>query len=141
MANLNLVVLQGHLTADPELKYSQAGGAIANFGIGLNRKWTDKKTGESQERADFFDVTVFGRSAEACAQYLKKGRAVTIQGDLKQDRWKDEKSGANRSKVVVVARNVQFGSSGGSKDEPKGAQEDSSSSETPQAAAAGSVPF
>ena len=139
MPNFNSVVLVGHLTRDPELKYSPDGTAIAEFGIAVNQKW--KKSDELKERVDFFDVTTFARVAEVSAEHLKKGRGVLILGQLRQDRWEDKESGKNRSKVSVIARQVQFLGNGASKDDPKGAQEDSSSQETPQGAATGNVPF
>ncbi|MBO5137435.1 MAG: single-stranded DNA-binding protein [Spirochaetaceae bacterium] len=111
-ADLNHVVLIGRLTRDSELKYTTSGLAIANFSIAVNRR---RKNGEQWiEEASFFEISLFGKSAETLKPYLVKGKQVAIDGELRQDRW--EQDGQPRSKVVVVANNVQLlgGNSGGS---------------------------
>lgn len=100
--NINTVVVTGNLTRDPE---SVADGKVASFGIAVNSR--EKKNDEWQDRADFFDVTCFGKTAENVLKYLKKGASVAIDGRLRQDRWKTD-SGDNRSKVKVIAQMVQF---------------------------------
>jgi len=103
--NFNKVILGGHLSSDPELHYAPSGTAIANFSIAVNR--TFKKNEEFQKEVSFFEVTVFGKSAENCGQYLSKGSGVLIEGRLKQDIWQTD-DGSKRSKVKVIADNVQF---------------------------------
>ncbi|MBR3814854.1 MAG: single-stranded DNA-binding protein [Spirochaetaceae bacterium] len=112
MNDLNQVMIIGRLTRDAELKYTAGGFAIASFSIAVNRR---RKNGEQWvDEVSYFDVSLFGKSAENLNQYLIKGKQVGIQGELRQDRW--EQDGQTRSKVFIVASNVQLlgGNSGGS---------------------------
>lgn len=105
MANYNKVILMGNLTRDPELRYTPAGKAVANFSIAVNRRYrTDDQV---REETDFFDIVVFGKQAENCSEYLSKGRPVLVDGRLQQRRWETD-DGQKRSKVEVVAMTVQF---------------------------------
>lgn len=107
MSSFNLVVLVGHLTRDVELRYTPKGTAVAKMGIAVNRNWTNE-AGEKKEEVTFVDVDIFGRTAENCAQYLRKGRPVLINGRLRMDSWTDKATGQNRSKLGVIAETVQF---------------------------------
>jgi single-strand DNA-binding protein len=107
MAQLNKVFLMGNLTRDPELRRLANGTAVTDLGLALNRTFTGKD-GEKREEVVFIDVTVWDRQAETCCQYLKKGRAVHVEGFLKMDTWEDKNSGEKRSKVKVQADRVQF---------------------------------
>jgi single-strand DNA-binding protein len=109
--NINSVVITGNLTRDPE---SIADGKVASFGLAVNGR--EKKGDTWEDRADFFDVTCFGKTAENVLKYLNKGSAVAIDGRLRQDRWTTD-SGDNRSKVKVIAQTVQFLGSKDSKDD------------------------
>ena len=112
MADINRVVLVGRLTRDAELKYTATGQAVCKFSVAVNRR---RKNGDQwEEEASYFDVVVWGRSGESLNQYLLKGKAVGIDGELRQDRWQQD--GQNRSKVEIVASNIQLlgGSQGGS---------------------------
>ena len=103
-SDLNSVVLIGRLTRDAELTYLQSGNPVCKMGIAVNRS---RKDGEQWiSEANFFDVTLFGKSGEALKQYLTKGKQIAVQGALKQDRW--EKDGQKFSKVQIVANNVQL---------------------------------
>jgi len=103
--NINRVILTGNLTRDPEVSSVPATGlAICKFGIAVN---TRRKSGDQwEEKANFFRVTVFGRQADSCAQYLKKGRPVAIDGRLEWSQW--ERDGIKRESVDIIADNVQF---------------------------------
>jgi single-strand DNA-binding protein len=104
MADVNHVIIIGRLTRDAELKYTAAGFAISNFSIAVNRR---RKNGDQWvEEANYFDVNLFGKSAESLKQYLVKGKQIAVEGELKQDRW--EQDGQPRSKVVITANNVQL---------------------------------
>lgn len=104
MTDLNHVVLIGRLTQDAELKYTQNGYAISTFSIAVNRS---RKNGDQWvEEASFFEISLYGKSAENLKPYLVKGKQVAIDGELRQDRW--ESDGQKRSKVVVVANNIQL---------------------------------
>lgn len=106
MANLNKVLIMGNLTRDPELRYLPKGTAVAELGIAVNRRvkindeWTDETT--------FIDCTAWGNTAENAAKYLTKGRGVLIEGRLQLDTWEDKQSGQKRSKLKIIAENVQF---------------------------------
>lgn len=105
MVSYNKVILMGNLTRDPEVRYNPNGTAVANFGLAVNRRY--KQGEENREEVSFFDIVVFGKQAENCSQYLNKGSGVLIDGRLQQRRW-DTDDGQKRSKVEVVANNVQF---------------------------------
>lgn len=107
MANLNKVFLMGNLTRDPELRRLTNGTAVTDLGLALNRTYSDKN-GEKREDVVFIDVTVWDRQAETCCQYLKKGRAVHVEGFLKMDSWDDKTTGEKRTKLKVQADRVQF---------------------------------
>ena len=105
MNQLNVVLIEGNLSRDPELRYTRSGSAVANFSIGSNRRW--KQDGEQKEEVSFIDVTTFGKLAEVCQEYLSKGRGVRVHGRIKQERWEDD-SAQRRSRVVVIADSVDF---------------------------------
>lgn len=103
--NINRVVLTGNLTRDPELSATGGGLSICKLGIAVNtrRKNSD---GNWEEKPNYFRVTVFGRQAESCHQYLKKGRPVAIDGRLEWSQW--ERDGQKRESVDIIADTVQF---------------------------------
>lgn len=107
MASYNKVQLIGNLTRDPELRYTPGGAAVCEFSIAINRKWKNKQSGQMQEEVGFFDITAWGKTGEVCAEYLKKGRPVFVEGRLTQDRW-ETPEGKKMSKVKITAENVQF---------------------------------
>jgi len=109
MNSVNHVMVLGNLTRDPELRYTPSGTAVCQLGVALNRRWRDQ-AGELQEEVTFVDVTVWSKQAETVAQYLTKGRAVAIEGRLRQDTWETE-GGERRSRLKVVAQRVTFLSS------------------------------
>lgn len=108
MASVNRVILVGNLTRDPELRHTPSGTAVTELGLAINRTWYDKQASEKREETTFVDVTVWGKSAENCAQYLSKGASALIEGRLQLDQWEDRETGQKRSKLKVVAENVQF---------------------------------
>lgn len=113
MASYNKVLLMGNLTRDPELRFTAGGSAVANFGLAVNRKY--KQGDELKEDVCFVDITVWGKLAENCTEYLSKGRSVFIDGRLNFSTW-ETKEGQKRNKLDVVANTVDFlskSSSGG----------------------------
>ena len=106
MANLNKVFLIGNLTRDPEIRYTPGGTAVANLGLAVNRRYKDS-SGELKEEVCFLTVTVWDKQAEACCQYLSKGRAVFVEGVL-QSRFWETQDGQKRSAIDVRAERVQF---------------------------------
>jgi len=107
MANLNRVLLIGNLTRDPEVRYTPKGTAVADIGIAVNRGYSGED-GEKKEEVTFVDVTLWGRQAEVAQEYLKKGRQVFIEGRLQLDTWDDKQTGQKRSRLRVVAENMQM---------------------------------
>lgn len=109
MADINHVVLVGRLTRDAELKYTGTGSAVSKFGLAINRR---RKQGDQWvDEANFFDIVVWGKTAEAITKYLTKGKQVAVDGELRQSRW--EQDGQSRSRVEVHANNIQLLGSGG----------------------------
>ena len=106
-ASFNRVMLLGNLTRDPELRYTSGGTAIAQLGLAVNRRFRDRNE-EWQDEVTFVDIEVWGRQAENCNEYLRKGRPVFVEGRLKFDQWEDKESGAKRSKLKVVGERIQF---------------------------------
>jgi len=107
MANLNRVLLIGNLTRDPEVRYTPKGTAVADIGVAVNRVYSGED-GEKKEEVTFVDVTLWGRQAEVAQEYLKKGRQVFIEGRLQLDTWDDKQTGQKRSRLRVVAENMQM---------------------------------
>lgn len=110
---VNKAIVIGNLGADPELRYTQNGQAVANFRIATNESWTDKD-GAKQERTEWHKIVVWGRQAENCDKYLEKGRQVYVEGRIQTREWED-KDGNRRWSTEIVAQSVQFlsGGSGG----------------------------
>lgn len=119
MSSYNKVTLLGNLTRKPELKQTKSGLSVTDLGMAMNRVWTGDN-GEKHEDVTFVDVVVWGRDAENAAKYLDKGRSILVEGRLQLDTWKDAKSGQNRSKLRVVAENVQYLSSSQEGSSPAG---------------------
>lgn len=112
MANLNKVMLIGNLTADPEPRTTPRGTALTELRIAVNRVAPGPNEGERREETTFLDVTCWGRTGEIAAQYLSKGRPVFIEGRLQMDTWEDRQTGQKRSRIRIVAENLQLLSGG-----------------------------
>lgn len=107
MPNYNQVILIGHLTRDPELRYSAKGKSIAKVGIATTRKWKDEG-GETREDTTFVDCDAFGKTADNLAQYARKGGALMLVGRLKLDQWEDKETKQKRQKLGVVVDTFQL---------------------------------
>lgn len=105
MRNFNLAVLEGRLVSDPEIRYTQDGMALCVFAIANNHSYY--KENELQKEVSFFEVTTWGKLAELCNEYLKKGRRVIVNGRIKVSKWLD-KDGAARTRTSIVGNQVQF---------------------------------
>ena len=113
MANFNKVMLMGNVTRDIELRYTPKGTAVADIGLAVNRVRTSDG-GERIEETTFVDVTLWGRTAEVAHQYSGKGKPLFVEGRLHMDSWDDKATGQKRSKLKVVADNIQLmGAPGG----------------------------
>ncbi len=106
MAGLNKVMLIGNLGADPELRFTANGAAVANFRIACSRSYTDRE-GQRQEVTEWVTIVAWQRLAELCGQYLSKGRPVFVEGRLQTRQWQD-REGNNRYTTEVVANDIQF---------------------------------
>lgn len=137
MASYNRVILVGNLTRDPEVRYIPSGTAVCDVGLAINER---VKRGEDWvEEVSFVDLTIWGRSAESAAEFLKKGSQILVEGRLKQESWETE-DGQKRNKLKVVVDRLQFLAG------KKGANSGDDGSDEPATVAAGkgsseNIPF
>ena len=101
MAGINKVILVGNLGAKPEVKYASNGNAISNLSVATSESWTDKSTGQKQEKTEWHRVSLFGKIAEIAGQYLDKGSKVYVEGKLQTRKWQDQ-SGQDRYTTEVI---------------------------------------
>lgn len=106
--NVNKVILVGRLTRDPEVKTTPSGQTVATIGIATGRTWTDKQ-GQKQEKTEFHNVIMWGRTAEVAGQYLVKGQEIFVEGRLESRRYTG-KDGVERKVTDIVTESFQFGS-------------------------------
>jgi len=119
MSGVNKVILVGNLGANPEMRFTQGGQAVANLRIATTEKWTDRN-GQKQEATEWHRVVVWGKQAEIVGQYLTKGRQVFVEGRIRTRQWQDQ-SGQKRYTTEITAQNVQMlGSRGGAGGERPG---------------------
>lgn len=104
---INKVIIVGNLGADPETRYTGSGTAITSLRIATSEQWTDKQSGEKQERTEWHRVKLFGRLAEIAGEYLKKGRQIYIEGSLRTDKYTD-KDGVERYSTDIIASEMQM---------------------------------
>jgi len=116
MAGLNKVMLIGRLGKDPEIRYSQQGKAIVTFSLATSEQWTDKTSGDRQEKTEWHRIVVFDKQAETCEKYLSKGSQIYIEGRLQTRNY--EKEGQTHYTTEIVVSNFQF--LGGKSDEKAG---------------------
>jgi single-strand DNA-binding protein len=105
--SVNVVVLVGNLTRDPELRATPSGTSVCSLRVAVNDRVKDQSTGEWGDKPNYFSVDVFGSQGERCAQWLSRGRQVAVQGRLRWREWETQ-DGHKREAVSVVADNVQF---------------------------------
>lgn len=106
MASLNKVILIGNLGSDPEMRFTPNGKAVTSFRLATNYRYTTS-AGESREETDWFRITVFGKQAEQCNQFLTKGRQVYVEGRLHARNWQGQ-DGQMRTSLEVTANRVLF---------------------------------
>ncbi|WP_036114522.1 MULTISPECIES: single-stranded DNA-binding protein [Luteibacter] len=104
---INKVIVVGNLGQDPETRYTGSGTAITTLSIATSEAWTDKQTGEKQERTEWHRVKLFGKLAEIAGEYLKKGRQVYIEGSLRTDKYTD-RDGIERYTTNIMANEMQM---------------------------------
>ncbi len=105
--NLNKVMLIGNLTRDPESKSTTTGRTVTTFSIATNRMWTDQD-GQKQQKTEFHNIVAWGKIGDICAQYLKRGGLVYVEGRLETRSW-DGQDGVKRYKTEIVLENMQMG--------------------------------
>jgi single-strand DNA-binding protein len=106
-SNINVAVITGNLTRDPELRHTGGGTAVCELRVAVNSSRKNGQSGEWEDKANYFDVTVWGAQGENCANYLSKGRPVAVEGRLDWREW-EAKDGSKRQAVSIVAKSVQF---------------------------------
>ncbi len=107
-ANVNVVVITGNLTRDPELRHTGGGTSVCDLRVAVNGRRKDGQTGEWVDKPNYFDVTVWGAQGENCANYLSKGRPVAVEGRLDWSEWEAKDGSGKRQAVRIVANSVQF---------------------------------
>lgn len=148
---VNKVILVGNLGADPEVRYTPSGSAVASISIATSEQWTDKTSGQKQERTEWHRVTLFNRLGEIAGEYLKKGSQVYIEGSIRTEKYQDKTSGEDRYSTKVIAREMQLlggrGEGGGDDNfAPAPRAQQSAPASSPQPVAAGAefdddIPF
>ena len=106
MADLNKVILMGHMTADPELKQTSSGLSVCSFSIGVNRRYS--KQDQNQQSVDFINIVAWRQQAEFVSRYFKKGSSIIVCGSIQTRKWTDN-NGQARYATEVVADEVSFG--------------------------------
>lgn len=102
--NCNVTTVSGRLTKNPEMSYLPSGTPIAKMSLAID----DPRGKDKEKRTSFFPITVFGKTAESCGQYLEKGQVVIVNGKLQQERWETQ-DGSKRSQIVIIGHQVSFG--------------------------------
>ena len=100
-------MLIGRLGKDPEIRYTQAGNAVANFSLATSDRWTDKQ-GQKQERTEWHNIQAWDKLADLVQSYLQKGSLIYLEGSLKTSSWDDSQTGQKRYKTEIVAKVIQF---------------------------------
>jgi len=132
---VNKVILVGNCGKDPETRYTPSGSAVTNISIATSEQWTDKQSGQKQERTEWHNVVFFNRLAEIAGEYLRKGSQVYVEGQLRTRKWQD-KSGQDRYTTEIVANEMQMlgGRGAGGGDYAPPPQQSSSSNNNSQPA-------
>ncbi len=118
MASFNKVILLGNLTRDPELRYTNSGTAVCEFGLAVNRRFGNNDS--SRDEVCFVDIVVWDKQAESTGRILQKGAPALIEGRLQYDQWEDRDTHQKRSRLRVVAERVQFIGGRSDRDEIEG---------------------
>ena len=106
-SNVNVVVITGNLTKDPELRSTTGGMSVCEMRVAVNSRRKDQ-SGQWVDKPNYFDVVVFGAQGENCANYLSRGRPVAVEGRLDWREWEAKEGGGKRQAVQIIANSVQF---------------------------------
>lgn len=104
---MNHVTLMGNVTREIELKHTQGGTELCDFGLAINKKWKDN-AGNQKESVCFVDITCWGKTADIASRYVQKGHKVLIEGELTLDQWEDKNGGGKRSKLKVTCQRLHL---------------------------------
>jgi single-strand DNA-binding protein len=107
-SNINVVVITGNLTKDPELRNTPNGTSLCKLRVAVNSRRKEASSGEWVDKPNYFDVTVWGAQGENCATYLSKGRPVAVEGRLDWREWEAQDGSGKRQAVEIIANSVQF---------------------------------
>ena len=105
--SLNKVMLIGRLGRDPEVRYMPNGSPVCNFSVATSETWTDRNSGQRQERTEWHNITLYGRVAEVAGQYLKKGSQVYIEGKIQSRKYTD-KQGIERTAYDIIGNEMKM---------------------------------
>lgn len=119
MPSYQQVIVIGHLGQDPEVKFMPSGKAVCNISVATSEKWKDKESGQDKQKTEWHRVCLFGRLAEVCGEYLKKGSAAMFIGKLQTRKWKDNNN-IDRYTTEIIAREMKM--LGGGRSESNTAQ-------------------
>jgi single-strand DNA-binding protein len=108
MSGINRVFLIGNLGNDPDTKTTAGGTTICSFSIATSEKWKDKTTNEMKEKTEWSNCTAFGKLGEVCAQYLKKGSKVYVEGKLSTDKYKHKDHGIDMYSTKIIVGSMQM---------------------------------
>lgn len=114
MAGVNKVILLGRLGADPEIRYTSNGTAVANFRIATSERWKNQD-GEKEERTEWHRIVAFGKLGEICGEYLAKGKQIYIEGRLQTRTWEDKDKNQRTTTEIIATVMQMLGSAGGGK--------------------------
>jgi single-strand DNA-binding protein len=104
---VNRVILIGRLGKDPEIRSIPSGTSVAKFSLATDERFTDKN-GEKQDRTEWHNVVAWGKLAEICGQYLRKGKLVFIEGSIRTDSWDDKETGVKKYRTEIIAKDMQM---------------------------------
>ena len=130
-SGINKVILLGNLGADPELRTTAGGDAVATISIATSDSWKDKNTGEEQQKTEWHRVVFFRRMAEVVGQYLKKGSSVYIEGQLQTNSYEDKNTGEKKFSTQIVARDMQMLGSSNNSETQSNSSDEASMDQTP----------
>lgn len=118
MRGVNKCIILGFVGRDPETRHMPNGGAVCNFSVATSEQWTDKQSGDKQERTEWHAIVAFGKLAEICSEYVRKGGQVYVEGSIRTRKWTD-KEGKDRYSTEIVADGMQLLGSRAGGDKPQ----------------------
>jgi single-strand DNA-binding protein len=104
---VNQAIIIGRLGKDPELRATPGGTTVCKFTLATDEKFTDRN-GEKVERTEWHNIVAFGKLGDICAEYLRKGKLVYIDGSIRTDSWDDKKTGQKKFRTEIVAQNMKM---------------------------------